>query len=37
MRLNDGHMNTLRQGLEKSGIKPTADPNAAFFAGRHAS
>ena len=37
MRLNDGQMNTLRQGLEKSGIKPTADPNGAFFVGRHAS
>jgi hypothetical protein len=37
MRLNDGQMNALRQGLEKSGIKPTPDPNAAFFVGRHAS
>jgi 4-hydroxy-tetrahydrodipicolinate synthase len=35
MRLNDAHMNALRQGLEKSGIKPTADANAAFFVGRH--
>jgi len=35
MRLNDAHMNALRQGLIKSGIQPTEDPNAAFFSGRH--
>jgi 4-hydroxy-tetrahydrodipicolinate synthase len=35
MRLNDGHMNALRQGLIKSGLKPTEDPNSAFFVGRH--
>lgn len=35
MRLNDAHMNGLRQGLVRSGIKPTDDPNSAFFVGRH--
>ena len=35
MRLNDGQMNALRQGLERSGIKPTADSNGAFFVGRY--
>ena len=37
MRLNDAHMNGLRQGLIRSGIKPTDDPNGAFFVGRHAA
>ncbi len=35
MRLNDAQMNLLRQGLVKSGLKPTDDPNGAFFVGRN--
>lgn len=35
MRLNDTHMNMLRQGLTRSGLKPTDDPNSAFFVGRN--
>jgi 4-hydroxy-tetrahydrodipicolinate synthase len=35
MRLNDAQMNLLRQGLVKSGLKPTGDPNGAFFVGRN--
>jgi 4-hydroxy-tetrahydrodipicolinate synthase len=34
MRLNDGQMNGLRQGLVKSGITPTESPNRDFFVGR---
>jgi 4-hydroxy-tetrahydrodipicolinate synthase len=34
MRLNDGQMNALRQGLLRSGITPTELPNRAFFTGR---
>lgn len=37
MRLNDAQMNMLRQGLIKSGLKPTEDPNGAFFVGRNAA
>jgi 4-hydroxy-tetrahydrodipicolinate synthase len=36
MRLNDNQMNSLRQGLIKAGLKPTDEPNHAFFVGRHA-
>jgi 4-hydroxy-tetrahydrodipicolinate synthase len=35
MRLNDAQMNLLRQGLIRSGLKPTDDPNGAFFVGRN--
>ena len=35
MRMNDGQMNALRQGLIRSGIEPTKDSNKAFFTGRH--
>lgn len=35
MRLNEAQMNMLRQGLIKSGLKPTDDPNGAFFVGRN--
>jgi 4-hydroxy-tetrahydrodipicolinate synthase len=35
MRLNDAHMNALRQGLVRSGLEPTEDPNGAFFVGRN--
>ena len=34
MRLDDGQMRALREGLTRSGIQPTADPDSAFFAGR---
>ncbi len=35
MRMNDGQMNALRQGLVRSGIEPTKDSNKAFFTGRN--
>lgn len=35
LRLNDAQMRTLRQGLERSGIAPTSDEDAAFFVGRN--
>ena len=35
MRMNDGQMNALRQGLVKSGITPTELPNKDFFVGRN--
>lgn len=35
MRLNEGHMSALRQGLVKSGIEPTAAANREFFIGRN--
>jgi 4-hydroxy-tetrahydrodipicolinate synthase len=35
MRLNDAQMNLLRQGLVRSGLQPTDDPNGAFFVGRN--
>lgn len=35
MRLNDGIMNNLRQGLAKAGLNPTELPNSAFFVGRN--
>jgi 4-hydroxy-tetrahydrodipicolinate synthase len=34
MRLNEGHMNLLRDGLIKSGLPVTADRNRDFFVGR---
>jgi 4-hydroxy-tetrahydrodipicolinate synthase len=34
MRMNDGYMNLLRQGLVNSGLKPTEAPNSDFFIGR---
>jgi 4-hydroxy-tetrahydrodipicolinate synthase len=34
MRLDDAQMRALRQGLERSGIPPTTDPDSAFFVGR---
>ena len=35
MRLNDASMTMLRQGLAKSGIKPTELHDRAFYVGRH--
>jgi 4-hydroxy-tetrahydrodipicolinate synthase len=34
MRLDDVQMKSLRDGLVRSGIQPTKDPDSAFFAGR---
>lgn len=34
MRLDDAQMRSLRDGLVRSGIEPTADPDSAFFTGR---
>ena len=35
MRLNEGHMNLLRQGLINSGLPVTDSHNREFFVGRH--
>jgi 4-hydroxy-tetrahydrodipicolinate synthase len=35
MRINDALMGQLRGGLTRSGLNPTADPDRAFFKGRH--
>lgn len=35
MRLNEGHMNTLRKGLIDSGLEPTKSHNREFFVGRN--
>jgi 4-hydroxy-tetrahydrodipicolinate synthase len=35
MRLNDAMMNNLRQGLVRSGLKPTESHNREFFVGRN--
>lgn len=35
LRLNDNQMRALRQGLERSGVTPTADEDASFFLGRN--
>ena len=35
MRLNQGQMTTLRQGLTRAGLEPTTDEDAAFFVGRN--
>jgi 4-hydroxy-tetrahydrodipicolinate synthase len=35
MRIHEPQMNTLRQGLIKSGLKPTELPNEEFFVGRN--
>jgi 4-hydroxy-tetrahydrodipicolinate synthase len=35
MRIHEPQMNTLRQGLIKSGLKPTELPNEDFFVGRN--
>lgn len=37
MRLDDRQMKSLREGLVKSGITPTSDPDEAFFVGRFPS
>ncbi len=34
MRLDDVQMRSLRDGLVRSGIEPTKDPDSAFFTGR---
>ncbi len=34
MRLDDAQMKSLRDGLVRSGIQPTKDPDSAFFVGR---
>ncbi len=34
MRLDDAQMRSLRDGLVRSGIEPTGDPDSAFFTGR---
>ena len=35
MRLDGATMNSLREGLEKSGYDVTDEPNEAFFVGRN--
>ena len=35
MRLNEGQMNALRQGLIKAGLEPTSSHNREFFIGRN--
>jgi 4-hydroxy-tetrahydrodipicolinate synthase len=35
MRVPDRFMKMLRQGLVAAGLPVTADPDAAFMAGRH--
>jgi 4-hydroxy-tetrahydrodipicolinate synthase len=35
MRLNEGHMTLLRQGLAKAGLNPTEAHNREFFIGRN--
>jgi 4-hydroxy-tetrahydrodipicolinate synthase len=35
MKIHESQMNTLRQGLEKAGLKPTASPNRDYFVGRN--
>lgn len=35
MKISDGHMAVLRRGAEAAGLKPTKEPNAAFFVGRN--
>lgn len=35
MKINQGQMNTLRQGLVKANLKPTEDPDRDYFIGRN--
>ena len=35
MKIHEQQMNQLRTGLLRSGLKPTEEPNAAFFVGRN--
>jgi 4-hydroxy-tetrahydrodipicolinate synthase len=35
MKIRDVHMRQLREALKRCGLEPTADPDSAFFVGRH--
>ena len=35
MKVVDRNMRILREGLRKSGLSPTADPDSEYFVGRH--
>ena len=35
MKVTDRNMRILREGLKKSGLKVTDDPDSAYFVGRH--
>ena len=35
MKVVDRHMKVLREGLQKSGLNPTTDPDSEYFVGRN--